>query len=645
MTGRPLSSNYQYLLRESESRGVVDVEFEHGDRHYKIHRVLERAKDDIRQKSDECWMECDGKIIAKGKVDPINEAIASQLQIDPEVLREVAWIKQERLKLLLNLRREERQVLLDGLLGLEELSQIAENLGGAERRLSERITHLERESGGLANDQQDLERKRQQQSKLDAESKEFQKALEENRLTLDMLEHELSEVRERAEDYASQQRDISALQQRLNDLEQSMKKNQATLKRHTERKLDLEEDLKREDQVLQKLQENFQELGFDSQLTRESISSALRDLREKREQLRDKLLLTEHLMDDLKRNMKILQDRDKCPLCRQDMVPLYRSTLLQIFTSELSPIEKQARKLQSDIEKAQASLKALEALDESFSLTAADKYRVQLEETNQIVTDLEKEIQSQKHEHSNAKLRFDELKDTLKGYIGLSDALRKAEEVRNQHAERVAEQDGRLRAIYKQIKDLEREIAVLNARVQEKENLSQEAEQRRSGLQMTQRLRDFVKRVRPRLRLDFLEDLQTEVQRVLDEVSGPEDSSYVELDEYYTPSLVMQGQKRATEQLSGGERTLLAFTLNIGLAQLVYELKSHQSLELLLLDEPTESLGTEDQSIQRLAESIRSMRSVRQIIAVTHSEDFAQHADHILMVTKQLGHSKVEPVT
>ncbi|MGQ9551662.1 MAG: hypothetical protein ACUVUE_04455 [Candidatus Bathycorpusculaceae bacterium] len=43
---------------------------------------------------------------------------------------------------------------------------------------------------------------------------------------------------------------------------------------------------------------------------------------------------------------------------------------------------------------------------------------------------------------------------------------------------------------------------------------------------------------------------------------------------------------------------------------------------MLLLDEPTESLGREDGSIDRLADAISRFKAIEQIIAVTHSEAF-----------------------
>ena len=62
---------------------------------------------------------------------------------------------------------------------------------------------------------------------------------------------------------------------------------------------------------------------------------------------------------------------------------------------------------------------------------------------------------------------------------------------------------------------------------------------------------------------------------------------------------------------------------------------------MLLLDEPTENLGREDGSISRLAEAISRFKAIEQIIAVTHSEVFAEKAENVIRLEKEAGISRV----
>jgi DNA repair exonuclease SbcCD ATPase subunit len=69
--------------------------------------------------------------------------------------------------------------------------------------------------------------------------------------------------------------------------------------------------------------------------------------------------------------------------------------------------------------------------------------------------------------------------------------------------------------------------------------------------------------------------------------------------------------------------------------------RTGHGLYMLLLDEPTESLGREDGSVDRLAESISRLKAIEQIIAVTHSDAFAEKAEHVIRVEKETGVSRV----
>ena len=124
---------------------------------------------------------------------------------------------------------------------------------------------------------------------------------------------------------------------------------------------------------------------------------------------------------------------------------------------------------------------------------------------------------------------------------------------------------------------------------------------------------------------------------MLDELSGAEGPVMsVNIDENYTPVIEGEGGiERNISNLSGGERTLLAFAYRLGIGQLIMQWRVGHGLRMLLLDEPTESLGREDGSIDRLAESLARLKTVEQVIAVTHSEAFAEKADHVIRLEKQ----------
>ena len=155
-------------------------------------------------------------------------------------------------------------------------------------------------------------------------------------------------------------------------------------------------------------------------------------------------------------------------------------------------------------------------------------------------------------------------------------------------------------------------------------------------------VRDAYRSIQPKLRSEFVKVLRNFVQQVLDGLVGGEAPMLnVVIDDTYTPYVKSEaGVDREVANLSGGERTLLAFAYRLGLGQLIMQSRTGHGLGMLLLDEPTENLGTEDGSITRLAEAISRFKAIEQIIAVTHSEDFAEKAQHVIVLEKEAGISK-----
>jgi exonuclease SbcC len=156
-------------------------------------------------------------------------------------------------------------------------------------------------------------------------------------------------------------------------------------------------------------------------------------------------------------------------------------------------------------------------------------------------------------------------------------------------------------------------------------------------------IRDAYRSIQPKLRSEFVKVLRNFVQQVLDSLVGGEAPLLnVVVDETYTPYVKSEsGSDRDVTNLSGGERTLLAFAYRLGLGQLIMQSRTGHGLSMLLLDEPTESLGREDGSIDRLAEAISRFKAIEQIIAVTHSEAFAEKAEHVIILEKEAGISKI----
>ncbi len=177
--------------------------------------------------------------------------------------------------------------------------------------------------------------------------------------------------------------------------------------------------------------------------------------------------------------------------------------------------------------------------------------------------------------------------------------------------------------------------------IKERVDLAQEKvermEQLIKAIQIIGAIRDAYRSIQPKLRSEFVKVLRNFVQQVLDSLAGGEAPMLnIVIDENYTPYVKSEsGSDREVANLSGGERTILAFAYRLGLGQLIMQSRTGHGLGMLLLDEPTENLGTEDGSISRLAEAISRFKAIEQIIAVTHSEEFAEKAEHVIVLEKK----------
>jgi exonuclease SbcC len=267
------------------------------------------------------------------------------------------------------------------------------------------------------------------------------------------------------------------------------------------------------------------------------------------------------------------------------------------------------------------------------------KLRISEEET--ALLELSKESEEQQKMEAEIRVQLGNVRAEI-GRFDLSkleSAKDKREQVFRQHATFVSD----LRAEESRKKDLTARLEEMKNRIDVAQQRLERVEKITKAIQIAETIRDAYRSIQPKLRSEFVKVLRNFVQQVLDDLTGGEGSFLnVLIDETYTPYVMSESNvEREVTNLSGGERTLLAFAYRLGLGQLIMQSRTGHGLSMLLLDEPTESLGREDGSIDRLAEAISRFKAVEQIIAVTHSEAFAEKAEHVIRLAKEAGESKV----
>jgi exonuclease SbcC len=188
--------------------------------------------------------------------------------------------------------------------------------------------------------------------------------------------------------------------------------------------------------------------------------------------------------------------------------------------------------------------------------------------------------------------------------------------------------------IQKDLQKLETLLTELSEKIQEGEEIHEEAEKSKRVIEELQRIRGGCRAVLPTLRTLYLKSIERNIQKMYNDVN-PTSSFTIQIDEDYTPTMSVGSYSRSYRDLSGGERTEIALAYRIGLGNAIYEARTGVPMELLILDEPTENLGNEeeDRAIERLATMLSNLR-IRQIIVVTHDQTFTQFADKTIQIKK-----------
>ena len=106
-------------------------------------------------------------------------------------------------------------------------------------------------------------------------------------------------------------------------------------------------------------------------------------------------------------------------------------------------------------------------------------------------------------------------------------------------------------------------------------------------------------------------------------------------DDYNIKLTKPNGAQIDIEAISGGERIAVALSVRLGIAKAI----AGEQLELIMLDEPT--IHLDQQHRFDLIEIIMQMRTIPQVLVVTHEEEMKDAADKLYLVKKTDGVSIV----
>jgi len=629
---------YSYLLREGSSLGRVTVNFEHQGKIFIIERVLRRKGESIGHDPDGLQLFIDGQRVAFDKVEAVAEILRRETGLDETLYRDVVWIRQERLKDLLIVKPAERQKIIDELFGLTEFDEAYVSLRPLETSYETEDQMLARDIADLPSLERDHDREAKRSIELEVKVADASKEIESRNEAYRIALWRVNKLRKWKERFDELTTSGKILESRYGTLKSDLASSKQSLAK-------LEDQISSITHQISQTERAIKESLKKSALKKADVNGLISEKRRtesSRSSLSNKIAVLEQEVITAQNSMASLQKEENCPLCRQPLKDTYKTDLLAHLQAHAKKSSNEAGRLRDELQNLDARIKLLEKtiadvrIQTELAKTRRSDFRFRIRERKALQATVRKkgrELGIIKRKISEVKKKTPEF-DTVK----FESSQRAVEEAFKAHQTVQAN----LRSLEENLRLQRIRADELKTRLDEKQAKSSRLKLVREAQGLVKTVRELYRSVRPHLRSDFIKELKPLVQRILDKLSRPEERLYVDIDNEYTPTLVVGGKMRTLEHLSGGERTLAALALRLGLSHQIFAAKTGSLPEFLVLDEPTESLGVDDGSIMRLAEALRSLPEYKQIIAVTHSEELASYADWVIRVSKEAERSRVE---
>ena len=642
--GEPLGRSFEYLLREGADSGKVTVQFAQNGKTYKLTRGLKRRGKGISQDFEELKLFEDETLIASMKTDAINEQFKAITGLDKELYREIVWVRQERLKEFLDAAPRERQRRLDELFGLADYETAWSSIAEYQREYEGEKRAYEKDADvvGLEKLSAEYNQVTEEFALLEIELQSAIGKLAGAKRTLDDADSKLKKLEEKrlfVEELRRKEAQVQANIANTGDIS-------ASLTQRIEGKKTIVENLRQRqnsiDAQIDSCKSKLEGVGIPANQPAEALRPYLAAFDDQISSLKAEQEATlRNVQTDQKRTASLSLE-SRCPLCLQPLNNEYKNGLMQRIQEENTERQKTIKQLQSEIEELQRiKTVATEAFSNLQTLTArTEDLKTRISEEEKTLDDLLTEFMEKQKLEAELRVQLETIQIEI-GRFDMAD-LEAARAQREQVFRQYYLFESDLRTKENRKKDLLKRLDETKERIDRAQQKLERMEKIVKTIEVIGAIRDAYRSIQPKLRSEFVKVLRNFVQQVLDSLVGEAPLLNVLIDETYTPYIKSEsGAEREVSNLSGGERTLLAFAYRLGLGQLIMQSRTGHGLSMLLLDEPTESLGREDGSIDRLAEAISRFKAIEQIIAVTHSEAFAEKAEHVIILEKEAGISKV----
>jgi len=606
--GADTNLNTSALLRRNSGEGYVKLTLEDCGRDYEIMRGLIKKGKSVLVNPDKLWIkEAGSKMPLIARTAEFNERVLQLLKypvdIKPKELFEVtSYAKQDEIRKLIELTAENRQRYIDRILQLSKYQLTWGNMKELINELRNDLSELKGRTGDIELIERELKDKEQELVKRDSEFKNCESAL---KTVNEKLNELIVKLRERSKLLES----VEAQNKKL-ELKRSMIEN-----------LERDKDgLSGEIKILNNELKN-----------KPVIKLSVEELVSKKSSLEQSIIHKKELINDVNNELiKLSGLKGNCPLCKQAVSASHKKEVesefksrLKIFDDELKKIDGELRLVKDSLLKAQADKRLIDDFNVKERL---------LIEKNKALNSIIDKIKALNDEikgiklvdnsslRSEVELLLSDEKSLLSSQTGLKERGSMISEIISGLKSFINDR----RANLLKLKEDKAMVDKLEAQVN-----------------LLNRLRGDIRNIREVVRNKFLEDFRQEFQSKYEEIRE-EDDYTVEIMTDYEPIAYSNGVETPVTNLSGGEKTSVALAYRLALSEIAARLSDVEQSELLILDEPTTGFDRND--IKALPKALRNIKTIPQIIIVSHDDELKEAADHNYEISKTKGVSIIKKI-
>jgi exonuclease SbcC len=600
------------LLRRQSTRGYVKLGFSHKGHDYVVVRGLKSQGDRVVVDTSTLSLSRDGaRIPILERASDLDEKILRILGypagVDPVKLFEVTtYSKQDEIRNLIEMKPTERQGYIDKLLQIQRYENTWDNLKDIVNSLASEIAVLEENvktedllTGQLKESKNKIEKLGSKVSsdktKL-ASAKErlkgvSNKVLEEKQRfdkVMELKTHYDSarlQFESKTSELESLDLELTALKKKIKGLEEEMPKVDETEK-IVSRKAELDSEISQENNRI------------------EELAKKIRDVE----------------------NLK-----GECPLCGSKITQKHKSKVEDEYKKILAESQKNVTKLGEEIVVVNKELPQARRRDE---------IKKSIESNEKVLEEKDSRMRQIREELKELDSKIKGIKLDAKAYDSLKQEIDKLQEEKNKLSSETSSLETEIKAYEEQIDDEKKRIAELEKQVSEFKVIKEKLLKLKAGVELLTKLRQDIRSIRERVRTRFLNDFKVEFQVKFEEIRRFEEEYSVDVKNDYEPVAYASGEEAPISTLSGGEKTSVALSYRLALADIAAQIGGIQESELLMLDEPT--TGFDEDDIRALPEALTNLRTIPQIVIVTHAEELKEAADYKFEVEKHSGVSEVK---